>query len=65
MRTLEFWKNISAGKGYHFVLTEKGYATTPEEVKHERSVGKPVNGFEMCVPGSWVMNGWVEEVSCE
>ena len=58
---MEFWKNFNAGKGYQWVLTEKGFATTPKDVRRERKVGSPVKGFERCVPGSWVINGWVRE----
>lgn len=54
-----------AGKGNHFVLTEKGYEKTPDHVKPEREVGKPVAGFERKVPSSWVEKGYVVEVPDE
>ena len=58
---MEFWKNLTAGKGNHWVLTEKGFATTPEDVRSERKIGDVIKGFEITVPGSWVINGWVRE----
>ena len=57
---------ITAAKGKHFVLTQKGYEAAPDHVKQEREVGKPVFpelGFAESVPVSWVVNGWVEEVA--
>lgn len=51
-----------AQKGKHFVLTEKGYKKTPDNVKPERSIGKPLKGFEYSVPTSWFEKGYVEEV---
>lgn len=48
-----------AEHGKQFVLTECGYKRTPDTIKHERKVGKPVKGFENRVPSSWVKNGWV------
>ena len=48
--------------GKQFLLTEYGYRKTPDHVKHERAVGKPVKGFESKVPVSWVMKGYVKEV---
>lgn len=58
---MEFWKNLTAGKGNHWVLTEKGFAATPKNVKPERKIGEVIKGFETRVPGSWVINGWVKE----
>lgn len=58
---MDFWSNFRAGKGNHWVLTEKGFATTPEDVKSERKIGDVIKGFETNVPGSWVINGWVRE----
>lgn len=52
-----------AENGKHFVLTLKGYTRTKEDIKPERAVGKPVNGFEDRVPVSWLVNGYVEEVT--
>lgn len=60
---------INATKGKQFVLTQKGYDATPDHVKPQREVGKPVFwqaphlGFAERVPESWVVNGWVEEVA--
>lgn len=58
--------HVTASKGHIFVLTEKGYEKTPEHVKAERAVGKPIRGFEYRVPVSWVENGYVviERQSC-
>ena len=42
-----------------FVLTEKGYIRTPDSVKPEREIGKPIKHFEKAVPLSWYKNGWV------
>lgn len=56
----------TAAKGKHFVLTQKGYDETPDSVKLEREVGKPVStqlGYNKSVPTSWINNGWVEEVN--
>lgn len=52
-----------AANGKHFVLTEKGYEKTPDDVKKERKVGEPVKGFEYKVPVTWSENGWVDEVN--
>lgn len=54
-----------AGKGNHFILTEKGYEKTPDRVKPEREIGKPVAGFECKVPSSWIEKGYVAEVPDE
>ena len=55
--------NAIAKDGYQFVLTQHGYDTTPDNVKHEREVGKPVPGWPAdCVPASWVDKWYVEEV---
>ena len=54
----------TAKKGYKWVLTEKGYAVTPNHVKHEREVGKPIFpnlGYGESVPASWVNKGYIEE----
>lgn len=48
-----------AEKGIVFVLTEEGYNATPERVKVEREVGKPIKGFEEKVPNSWLEKGYV------
>ena len=53
------FKNAKDGK--QFLLTEYGYQETPDRVKHERAVGKPVRGFETEVPASWVKKGYVKE----
>lgn len=50
-----------AEEGCVFVLTEYGYYRTPEAVKPERTIGKPVPLFEKKVPISWVKKGYVEE----
>lgn len=50
-----------ADSGKCFVLTEHGYNHTPEDVKKERKIGKPVKGYEQSVPVSWVKKGYVEE----
>lgn len=54
--------NTTAKKGYHFVLTKKGYKKTPDKVKPERKAGYPVRGFERRVPTSWIEKGYVEEI---
>lgn len=55
-----------AEKGKHFVLTQKGYEVTPDHVKPERAVGKPVMSlYDDRVPVSWVEKGYVEEVEYE
>ena len=54
--------NVVAKEGNHFVVTEKGYECTPDDIKDERAVGKPVTGFEDKVPQSWVDKGYVVEV---
>ena len=48
-----------AFKGFVFVLTEKGYECTPEAVKPERAVGKPVKGYEHRVPEGWLSKEYV------
>lgn len=48
--------------GFVFVCTQKGYDKTPDRVKHERAPGKPVKGYEYCVPTSWIKKGYVEAV---
>lgn len=53
----------SAEKGNHFILTEKGYKKTPDRVKQERMIGKPLKGFEYDVPTSWIDKGYVQETS--
>lgn len=45
-----------------FVCTEKGYQRTPENVKHERAIGKPIPLFSTKVPTSWIEKEYVEEV---
>ena len=52
----------TARKGNHFVLTQKGYEDTPDNIKPEREIGKPVYGFEESVPTLWLQRGWVKEV---
>lgn len=51
-----------AGLGKHFVLTENGYKCTPDKVKPERAVGRPIIGYEYRVPVLWIKKGYVEEV---
>lgn len=54
----------TARKGYQWVLTQKGYDATPDSVKSEREVGKPLfktMGYDQSVPSSWVDKGYVEE----
>lgn len=51
----------AADEGCVFVLTEYGYERTPEAVKRERAVGKPVPLFSEKVPASWIKKGYVEE----
>ena len=51
----------SVEKGNVFVLTEKGYNKTPDEVKPEREIGKPLKGYEERVPASWIQKGYVVE----
>lgn len=51
-----------AENGKHFVVTVKGYEHTPDKVKPERAIGKPVKGYEYSVPQSWIDKGYVEEV---
>lgn len=50
-----------ADPGCVFVLTAHGFDQTPDNVKRERAVGKPVPGFAEKVPHSWVEKGYVEE----
>ena len=50
-----------ADEGCIFVCTEAGYNRTPDAVKHERAVGKPIPLFDNRVPVSWVEKGWVAE----
>ncbi len=50
-----------AETGKQFLLTKYGYQKTPDYVKHEREVGKPVKGFETSVPASWVEKEYVVE----
>ena len=58
-----------AAPGNIFVLTQKGYDATPDHIKPEREVGKPVffkskyNAFSEVVPEGWLILGWVEEVA--
>lgn len=53
----------TAKSGNLFILTEKGYAATPDGVKPERKIGKPVSRlFVDRVPASWIAAGWVREV---
>lgn len=51
-----------AEPGKQFVLTEYGYDKTPESVKSERKIGRPLKGFEERVPTSWLEKGYVEMV---
>ena len=54
----------TARKGYQWVLTQRGYLATPDKIKFERTIGKPVFpnlGFNESVPSSWVDKGYVEE----
>ena len=50
-----------ADEGCVFVCTETGYERTPEAVKHERAIGKPIPLFDRKVPASWIKKGYVEE----
>ena len=52
----------TAIQGNHFVLTQKGYEDTPDKLKSEREIGKPVYEFEESVPTLWLQRGWVKEV---
>ena len=52
--------------GCIFVLTQTGYDATPDHIKHERKIGKPVsNIFRTHVPSSWVKKGYVAEAECD
>lgn len=51
-----------AGKGKHFVLTEKGYGETPDRIKSTRKVGEPIKNHEEWVPNLWLEKGYVKEV---
>lgn len=51
----------SAARGKQFVLTAEGYKHTPDRVKPERAVGKPIRGYERSVPQIWIDKGYVEE----
>lgn len=57
------YMNATADDGKHFVVTEFGYHKTPDRVKKEREIGKPIKGFEREVPKSWVEKGYVKEAS--
>lgn len=50
-----------ADEGCAFVLTAKGYQSTPDAVKPERTIGEPVPGFAKKVPHSWIEKCYVEE----
>lgn len=52
----------SSARGKQFVVTDEGYKHTPEAVKPEREIGKPIRGYERSVPQSWIDKGYVEEV---
>lgn len=52
----------TAQKGCMWVLTEKCYEATPDHVKHEREVGKPIPHFKDSVPTSWIEKELVVEV---
>lgn len=52
----------TANSGQIFVLTAVGFEKTPDPVKQERSVGKPVPLFEKRVPPSWIQKGYVVKV---
>ena len=54
-----------ADEGCVFVCTETGYERTPEAVKPERAVGKPIPHFAGKVPASWIKKGYVEERKME
>lgn len=57
------YQKAIADRGKQFVLTDLGYDVTPDHVKQEREVGKPVNKlFVDSVPISWVDKGYVEEL---
>ena len=57
----EAYDGYVADEGCEFVLTEHGYDETPDDIKHERAIGKPVPGFAKRVPHSWIKKGYVEE----
>lgn len=51
--------------GYEWVLTQRGYDKTPDEIQPYRAVGTPVWAWSIytdSVPVSWVAKGYVEEV---
>ena len=52
---------FTADEGKHFVLTYTGYMKTPQKVRPEREIGKPVKGFETSVPRSWITMNLVKE----
>lgn len=54
-----------AMKENKFVLTEKGYKNTPDQVKSERKIGDPIKGFETRVPRTWIQKGYVVERKIE
>lgn len=54
-----------ADAGCAFVLAAHGYQSTPDAIKPERAVGKPVPGFSEKVPCSWVEKGYVVEKSAQ
>lgn len=52
----------SVKNGNYFVLTKYGYEKTPDNIKSERKINKPLKGFEDRVPTSWIKKGYVTEV---
>lgn len=54
--------NTIAKKDYIFVLTNVGYDKTPDRIKQERAINKPIKLFEYAVPTSWIINGYVKEI---
>lgn len=52
----------NATEGSVYILTEYGYKKTPEDVKAERTIGKPIPGYETHIPASWEEKGYVIEV---
>lgn len=56
---MAYFKNAKAGN--IFLLTKKGFERTPDKVKQERKIGRPVKGFEYNVPVSWNDKGYIEE----
>ena len=54
-------KMVEAGPGRVFVVTELGYRETPDNIKHERQIGKPLKNYEKQIPIEWLESGYVQE----